>query len=169
MPAIIAKLADPDPHRVDDDHRGRLFHRSGIGRVQSGPSGDRRRWPESGDPKTVFGLIVAGLKARKDKGIAPFTVMSCDNIPGNGIVTANAVVGLARFRIQRLPNGSRPMSPSRTAMVDRITPATGRAKSIPQGQFRYRGQLAGLLRRVQAMGAGGQVPPPGGRRLKRSA
>ncbi|MGO8381590.1 hypothetical protein ACC745_39335, partial [Rhizobium ruizarguesonis] len=26
-------------------------------------------------PKTLFGLIVAGLKARKDKGIGPFTVM----------------------------------------------------------------------------------------------
>ena len=38
------------------------------------------------DPKTVFGLIVAGLKARRAAGVAPFTVMSCDNITHNGRV-----------------------------------------------------------------------------------
>ena len=37
-------------------------------------------------PKTAFGLIVAGLKRRRAAGVAPFTVMSCDNIPGNGHV-----------------------------------------------------------------------------------
>src|SRR5690606_6217100 len=42
-------------------------------------------------PQTVFGLILAGLKRRRDVGIMPFTVMSCDNIPGNGAVTRNAV------------------------------------------------------------------------------
>src|SRR5271165_4453504 len=35
------------------------------------------------EPKTAFGLIVAGLKRRRAAGLAPFTVMSCDNIPGN--------------------------------------------------------------------------------------
>ena len=48
-------------------------------------------------PKTVFGLIVAGLSRRRAAGIAPFTVMSCDNIPGNGHVTQNAVAGLAEL------------------------------------------------------------------------
>ena len=44
-------------------------------------------------PKTVFGLILAGLKRRRDIGVVPFTVMSCDNIPGNGHVTQNAIIG----------------------------------------------------------------------------
>ena len=48
-------------------------------------------------PKTVFGLIVAGLKRRRAAGVPPFTVMSCDNIPGNGHVTENAVAGLAEL------------------------------------------------------------------------
>jgi mannitol 2-dehydrogenase len=77
------------------------------------------------EPKTVFGLIVAGLKARKEKGIVPFTVMSCDNIPHNGVVTANAVVGTAElsdpaFAVWIKANVAFP-----NAMVDRITPATG--------------------------------------------
>ncbi|HLV83691.1 MAG TPA: mannitol dehydrogenase family protein, partial [Devosia sp.] len=41
-------------------------------------------------PRTAFGLILAGLLARRTAGTVPFTVMSCDNIPGNGHVTANA-------------------------------------------------------------------------------
>ena len=38
-------------------------------------------------PMTAFGAIIAALKARKVAGIPPFTVMSCDNLPGNGHVT----------------------------------------------------------------------------------
>lgn len=37
------------------------------------------------DPQTVFGLIVQALKKRKENGMKPFTVMSCDNVPKNGV------------------------------------------------------------------------------------
>ena len=78
------------------------------------------------DPhKTAFGAIIAALKARRAAGVKPFTVMSCDNLPGNGQVTKAAVMGLAGLEDPDLaywigdnvafPNG----------MVDRITPATG--------------------------------------------
>ena len=78
------------------------------------------------EPKTVFGIILAGLRLRRDRGIVPFTVMSCDNIPGNGHVTENAVAGLAKlsndadFAAWIGKNVAFPNS-----MVDRITPATG--------------------------------------------
>ncbi|MBX9458302.1 MAG: mannitol dehydrogenase family protein [Rhizobium sp.] len=78
------------------------------------------------DPTTVFGIILAGLRLRRERGILPFTVMSCDNIPGNGHVTENAVAGLARlsddtdFADWIADNVAFPNS-----MVDRITPATG--------------------------------------------
>lgn len=75
-------------------------------------------------PKTAFGVIAAGLLGRRGAGLPPFTVMSCDNLPGNGHVTADAVAGLvelispadARWLRENIafPNG----------MVDRITPAT---------------------------------------------
>jgi mannitol 2-dehydrogenase len=75
-------------------------------------------------PKTVFGLILAGLVARRAKGLVPFTVMSCDNIPGNGHVTQNAVVGLAELSDTALAQwvGAEVAFPN--SMVDRITPAT---------------------------------------------
>jgi mannitol 2-dehydrogenase len=76
-------------------------------------------------PRTAFGLILAGLKRRRDLGIVPFTVMSCDNIPGNGHVTRNAVVGLARALYPELAAWVEAAVAFPNAMVDRITPATG--------------------------------------------
>ena len=78
-----------------------------------------------GDPKTVFGLILAGLKARREKGIPPYTVMSCDNIPGNGEVTHAAVSGLARLSDPALADWIDANVAFPNGMVDRITPATG--------------------------------------------
>ena len=75
-------------------------------------------------PRTVFGLILAGLKRRRDHGVEPFTVMSCDNIPGNGHVTQNAVVGLARLIYPELAAWVSANVAFPNGMVDRITPAT---------------------------------------------
>lgn len=78
-----------------------------------------------GNPRTVFGLIVAGLRRRRDAGITPFTVMSCDNIPHNGDVTRNAVAGLAGLWDPALRDWIVDQVAFPNAMVDRITPATG--------------------------------------------
>jgi mannitol 2-dehydrogenase len=75
-------------------------------------------------PKTAFGLIVAGIKRRRAAGTAPFTVMSCDNIPGNGHVTENAVAGLAELADPELARWIRLHVAFPNSMVDRITPAT---------------------------------------------
>ena len=76
-------------------------------------------------PRTVFGLILAGLVRRRQSGTQPFTVMSCDNIPGNGHVTENAVVGLAELVDPALAQWVRDTVAFPNGMVDRITPATG--------------------------------------------
>lgn len=76
-------------------------------------------------PTTVFGLIIAALMARRAAGIAPFTVMSCDNLPENGHVARNAVIGLAQRRSDDAAEwiGANVAFPC--GMVDCITPATG--------------------------------------------
>jgi mannitol 2-dehydrogenase len=75
-------------------------------------------------PKTAFGLIVAGLARRRAAGVAPFAVMSCDNIPGNGHVCQNAVAGLAELADPELARWIRANVAFPNSMVDRITPAT---------------------------------------------
>ncbi len=76
-------------------------------------------------PVTAFGAILAALKARRAAGVAPFTVMSCDNLPGNGHVTQNAIVGLARLSDPALADWVAANVAFPNGMVDRITPATG--------------------------------------------
>ena len=75
-------------------------------------------------PKTAFGLIAAGLRRRRAAGTAPFTVMSCDNIPGNGHVTENAVAGLAELADPEFARWIRANVAFPNSRVDRITPAT---------------------------------------------
>jgi mannitol 2-dehydrogenase len=75
-------------------------------------------------PRGVFGVILAALKRRRDRGLAPFTVMSCDNIPGNGHVTMDAVAGLADLVDPGLATYVRESVAFPNSMVDRITPAT---------------------------------------------
>ncbi|MEX6506886.1 mannitol dehydrogenase family protein [Jiella sp. M17.18] len=75
-------------------------------------------------PKTVFGLIGAGLKRRGERGVQPFTVMSCDNIPHNGKVCRNAVVGTMRLSDPAFADWIDTNVSFPNGMVDRITPAT---------------------------------------------
>ncbi|KQU64033.1 mannitol dehydrogenase [Aminobacter sp. DSM 101952] len=87
-------------------------------------------------PKTVFGIILAGLRRRRQDGIVPFTVMSCDNIPHNGRVTADAVIGLARLVDESFADWVRDNVAFPNSMVDRITPATSdRERGILAAEF----------------------------------
>ncbi len=75
-------------------------------------------------PSHVFGTLVAALATRRAAGISPFTIMSCDNIPGNGHVAGDAVTGFAALIDPDLATwiGDNVTFPN--SMVDRITPAT---------------------------------------------
>ncbi|MBN9243683.1 MAG: mannitol dehydrogenase family protein [Mesorhizobium sp.] len=87
-------------------------------------------------PRTVFGIILAGLMRRRGDGIVPFTVMSCDNIPHNGRVTADGVVGLARLVDEDLAGWVSDNVAFPNSMVDRITPATSeRERKILADEF----------------------------------
>ncbi len=79
---------------------------------------------EGAVPRTVFGLIAEGLRRRRDRGIAPFTVMSCDNIQGNGDVARTALTSFARLKDPVLGRWIAENVAFPNSMVDRITPAT---------------------------------------------
>ena len=89
-------------------------------------------------PGTAFGAIVAALKARRAAGIIPFTVMSCDNLPGNGHVAEAAVVGTARLSDPDLAAWIKANVAFPNGMVDRITPATGPREKAMAAEFGLR-------------------------------
>lgn len=76
-------------------------------------------------PRTVFGILIAALRRRRAAGLAPFTIMSCDNLPENGHVTRATVLGLARQMQDDMAEFIADRVAFPNSMVDCITPATG--------------------------------------------
>jgi mannitol-1-phosphate/altronate dehydrogenase len=76
------------------------------------------------DRLTAAGLIVAGLDRRRRAGTPPFTVVSCDNLPSNGVAARAAVLAVARAHDPRLADWIEREVAFPSTMVDRITPAT---------------------------------------------
>ena len=72
----------------------------------------------------MAGRLVAGLAARRAAGAGPLAVVSCDNLPGNGEVTARVVAELADAAEPALAAWIRDQVSFVTTMVDRITPRT---------------------------------------------
>lgn len=75
-------------------------------------------------PRTVFGFITEGLRRRWERGLAPFTVMSCDNMQGNGHVAGRAFTAFARLKDPELGEWVARHVAFPNSMVDRITPVT---------------------------------------------
>lgn len=75
-------------------------------------------------PTGAFGLVVEGLRRRKDRGTGPLTIMSCDNMQGNGDVARRVFTGVAQLRDGELGAWVAGNVTFPNSMVDRITPAT---------------------------------------------
>ena len=87
-------------------------------------------------PRTVFGMLIAGLVRRRENGIPPFTIMSCDNLPENGHITRQAVAGMAEMVSAELAEWVVGNVAFPNSMVDCITPATGeRERTLVRDTF----------------------------------
>ena len=75
-------------------------------------------------PRTVFGLITEALARRREEGRTPFTIVSCDNLQGNGRLARKAFTSFARLRDPELGEWVERTVHFPNSMVDRITPAT---------------------------------------------
>ena len=74
--------------------------------------------------RTTFGLVTEALVRRRDRGIPPFTVMSCDNIAGNGDAARRSFAAFAGLRDAALGEWVQSEVAFPNSMVDRITPVT---------------------------------------------
>jgi mannitol 2-dehydrogenase len=87
-------------------------------------------------PKTVFGLTIEALRRRRDRGLAPFTIMSSDNIQANGEVAHKMFTAYAMRKDRELGEWVENNVAFPNAMVDRITPVTA-AADIEQVKQRF--------------------------------
>jgi mannitol 2-dehydrogenase len=73
---------------------------------------------------TTFGLVVEALVRRRERDLPPFTILSCDNIPGNGDAARRSFSAFARLRDEKLGDWVQQEVRFPNCMVDRITPVT---------------------------------------------
>ncbi|WP_009475586.1 mannitol dehydrogenase family protein [Rhodococcus sp. JVH1] len=75
-------------------------------------------------PRTTFGLVIEALARRRARGLASPTIMSCDNIQGNGDVARKMFLAYAELKDPELAAWMREETSFPNSMVDRITPVT---------------------------------------------
>jgi mannitol 2-dehydrogenase len=79
----------------------------------------RRRWR----PKTIYGYLAEGLDRRRLRDLPPIPVVSCDNLPDNGVVLRGGLVDFCSARNSGLGSWLAKHGCFPNSMVDRITPA----------------------------------------------
>jgi fructuronate reductase len=75
-------------------------------------------------PRSAPGFLVRALAQRHARGLAPFTMLSCDNLPENGRVLRAVVLELAAQISPALADWIAAEGRFPSSMVDRIVPAT---------------------------------------------
>lgn len=75
-------------------------------------------------PRTAPGFVVEAIARRRSRGLAPFTVLSCDNLSHNGRTTRLLLSRFAKLRDPALGAFVENEIACPNTMVDRIVPAT---------------------------------------------
>jgi len=76
------------------------------------------------EPVSAIGWIAEGLRERRSRGLPPFAVVSCDNLPDNGPTLRRAVADLTRHLDPGRARWIEEEVAFPRTMVDSITPAT---------------------------------------------
>lgn len=74
-------------------------------------------------PKSAIGYIIQALKLRRQRHLPAFSVLSCDNVQGNGHVAKTVVLEFARMLDRDLASWIETNVSFPCTMVDRIVPA----------------------------------------------
>lgn len=78
----------------------------------------------AGGPGSTFAVLAAGLARRRQQGMDPVTIVSCDNLMANGLAAKEATLGEADRVDPSLTSWIERNVAFPNSMVDRITPAT---------------------------------------------
>jgi mannitol 2-dehydrogenase len=122
---LLEKLANPDTKIVSltITEGGYNFDRV-TGEFMADTPAVAADLVEGAVPSTAFGFIIEGLRLRRERGMAPFTVQSCDNIQANGDVAKKMFTTYAKIKDAELGSWVEANVHFPNSMVDRITPVT---------------------------------------------
>lgn len=126
--ALLARLADPRTRIVSltVTEKGYLVDLA-TGALKADDPGAAHDLAHPTAPRTALGYLAQGLWLRRQAGTAPFTAMSCDNLPSNGRTLRRV---LTEFAAARDPAFGRFVAAEvafPSTMVDRIVPKTTEA------------------------------------------
>ena len=128
---VVERMADPDVRIVSltITEGGYNFDRV-TGEFDASNPGVVADLAEGAAPSTVFGFVTEALRRRRDRGIPPFTVLSCDNVQGNGDMASAMFTAFAALKDAELGGWIRENVAFPNSMVDRITPVTAQSDIV---------------------------------------
>ena len=123
--ALIAAMVDPRVRIVSLTVTEKGYcHDPATGKLDPNHPDVRHDLAHPDAPVSAPGLLVRALELRKKAGVAPFTVLCCDNLPANGETVATVVTDYAALRSLELADFITREVTFPSTMVDRIVPAT---------------------------------------------
>jgi fructuronate reductase/mannitol 2-dehydrogenase len=122
--AVLATLAAATTQLVTLTITGAGYHVGTDGALRADEPSVRHDLAHPDAPRTMVGYLVESLRRRREAGLAPFTVLSCDNLPDSGRAARTAVTSFARLLDPTLAEWIEAKVSFPSSMVDRITPET---------------------------------------------
>src|SRR6185312_5758141 len=123
--AVLAQLVDPAVRIVSlTVTEGGYNYNPSTGEFNATTPAVAADLAEGATPTTTFGFVTEALRRRRAAGTAPFTIMSCDNIQGNGHLAARVFTAFATLKDPELGAWMTGNVAFPNCMVDRITPVT---------------------------------------------
>jgi mannitol 2-dehydrogenase len=123
--AVLDRMTDPRTRVVSLTVTEGGYHVNQVtGDFDPDDAGIQHDLATEGLPTTAFGFVVEALSRRRANGTPPFTLMSCDNNPGNGQLARAMITAFATLRDPELAGWIADEVAFPNSMVDRITPVT---------------------------------------------
>jgi fructuronate reductase len=123
-PLCLARLANPETRVVTLTITEKGYCLNAEGQLDFSHADIEKELASPAAPVTAIGLLVKGLKARKQAGAGGLDILSCDNLSGNGAKLRGAVIALAEATEPDLVHWIEDHVCFPNSLVDAITPAT---------------------------------------------
>ena len=121
---VLSRLSAPTTQVVTITVTEKGYCLDAAGALDTGQADIQRDLEHPGQPRSLIGYLVEGLRRRRDAGLTALTVISCDNLVDNGVRLGRAVSQLAQLRDPGLARWIEDHTHFPRTMVDSITPAT---------------------------------------------